>query len=98
MCVTTNFKAVEGSDVELVYSSVTFSPDGRWQANGAVEIADETMECTEVGTWTMDPADSETTASMTWVIEKTTCAGREAGEQRVSLSLLGNGSYKVDFR
>ena len=93
-----NFKAVEGSDAELVYTSFTFAPDGRWQAQGAVEIADETMECTEAGTWTMDPAESETTASMTWVLAKTNCAGRSPGEQRVRLSLLKDGSYKVDFR
>ncbi len=92
------FKPVEGDDVELAYSSFTFSPDGTWTANGAVEIMDESMECVEQGTWTMDPAESESTATMTWVLSKTNCAGRESSEQRVRLTLEKNGEYQVDFR
>jgi len=92
------FKPVEGDDVELVYSSFTFNPDGTWAASGAVEIMDETMECVEGGTWSMDPAESESTASMTWVIDKTNCAGREPTEQRVRLTLEKNGEYQVNFR
>ena len=93
-----SFKPVEGDDVKLVYSSFTFDPDGSWQANGAVEIMDETMECLEAGTWTMDAADSESTASMTWNRVKTNCAGRDPGEQRVKLTLKKDGSYEVELR
>lgn len=93
-----NFRAVEGDDVKLTYTSFTFDPDGSWQARGAVEIADEKMECQEAGSWTMDAADDDSTASMTWNRVKTNCAGREAGEQRVKLTLKKDGSYNVDFR
>jgi hypothetical protein len=57
------------------------------------------MECVETGDWTMDPAEDEDTASMTWTINKTNCAGREVGTvQRVRMTLLKDGSFKVEFR
>lgn len=91
-------KPVEG-DVKLTYNSLKFSPEGTWAANGIVEIADEGMECIESGTWTMEPAASDSTATVAWTIDKTTCAGREAGgETRAELTILDGGSYKMKMR
>lgn len=91
-------KPVEG-DVKLTYNSLNFAPEGTWSAAGIVEIADEGMECMESGTWTMEPAVSDATATVAWTIDKTSCAGREAGgETRAELTLLDSGSYKMKMR
>ena len=66
------------------------------QMTGRVEIMDEYVDCEESGTWTMDPADSESTASMTWQLEKTSCPGREGGKEiRVKITIERDGSYEI---
>jgi hypothetical protein len=89
----------DSGDVEFKYTRLTFNPDNTWVATGYVAVIDERVDCKEVGSWQMDPAESETTANMTWTIEKTTCPGREAGrELRLSMSILANGQFKVKMR
>ena len=73
----TSFRPIDGGGASLIYDRLTFAPDGTWTATGSVTAADEKMECVETGDWTMDPAEDEDTASMTWTINKTNCAGRE---------------------
>ena len=94
------FKPVDAAGgASLVYSSLTFKPDGSWQALGEVSVADESMPCQETGTWTMDPATSKDTAQMTWSMSKTSCAGREAPlDLRLEVTILDSGSIKVKFR
>lgn len=93
------FRPVEGDGIKLEYSSMEFKPDGSWFATGAVSVADETMECKERGAWTMDPAVDANNADMSWTVEQTNCAGREAGtEQRLQMSILDSGQFKVKFR
>ncbi|MCP4803715.1 MAG: hypothetical protein GY913_14965 [Proteobacteria bacterium] len=93
------FRPVEGDGIKLEYDSFSFSPDGSWFATGAVSVADETMECKERGTWTMETAVDSDTADMGWTVEDTSCAGREAGaEQRLQMTILDNGQFKVKFR
>jgi hypothetical protein len=47
----------------------------------------------------MDPAESATTADMTWHIKKTTCPGREADRDlRLQLSILNDGAFKTKMR
>jgi predicted small lipoprotein YifL len=89
----------DSGEVEFEYTKLTFAPDNSWQAVAYVAIMDERVDCKELGTWTMDPAESATTAGMTWNIEKTTCPGREAGrELRLQMTILGDGSFKVKMR
>jgi len=83
----------------LTYSSMSFRPDGTWHAAGSVAIGEDSMECNEQGAWTMEPAEQASTATMMWSLETTDCAGRKSGnEQRVQMSILKNGQYKVLFR
>ncbi len=96
----TNFRPSDAmGGAVLTYSSLSFRPDGSWHAAGQVAIGEDSMECNEQGSWSMEPADQATTATMTWSVETTDCAGRKAGtEQRVQMSILANGQYKVLFR
>ena len=93
------FRPVEGDGIKLEYDSFVFKPDGSWVATGAVSVADESMECKEVGSWTMDPAETKDTATMTWTMDNTNCAGRSVPhEQRVEVTILDTGQFKVKFR
>jgi len=93
------FRPVEGDGIKLEYSSFTFKPDGTWVALGAVSVADESMECKETGNWAMDAAETKDTATMTWTMNSTNCAGRETPhEQRVEVTILDGGQFKVKFR
>ena len=96
----TNFKPSDAmGGAVLTYNSLSFRPDGSWHAAGAVAIGEDSMECNEQGSWSMEPAEQASTATMTWSLESTDCAGRKSGtEQRVQMSILNNGQYKVLFR
>lgn len=75
----------------LTYRSLRFKADGSWSASGEVAIADEEMECAESGEWTMDAAETETKAMVNYTIDRTDCAGREAGsDQRVMIDINGD--------
>jgi hypothetical protein len=83
---------------QIVYSHLKFRPEGAWAATGYVEAGDEKIDCSETGTWTMDPATNETTATMTWKTATTDCAGREpGGEQRVEVTITGS-TINTSFR
>ena len=95
-----NFKPTDAmGGAVLTYGSMSFRPDGTWHAAGSVAIGEDSMECNEQGSWTMEPAEQATTATMTWSVETTDCAGRKSGtDQRVQMSILNNGQYKIMFR
>ena len=83
----------------FVYQTMSFEPDNTWKSAGYVEVVDERMECTEAGHWSMEPAASPTEATVTWVVDKTDCPGREAGEKvRAVVKLLDDGGIDVIFR
>ena len=82
----------------LIYDTLTFSTDNTWQAQAAIEIMDEKMECIEKGTWRMDPAESSNVASMVWTIDSTDCPARTAPDEiRLKVTIEGNG-IQVAFR
>ncbi len=86
------------SGATFKYTSLKFGADGTFAAVGYVEIADERMDCQESGPWTMDPAESATVASLSWKIEKTNCAGRDAGTEyraKVDLSDTSNPQFSM---
>lgn len=76
-----NFSPSGGAGAKFMYNTLQFKADGSFSAAGFVEMDDEKMDCTETGTWGMDPADSKTSATINWKVEQTNCAGRDAGEQ-----------------
>jgi hypothetical protein len=43
----------------IVYTHLKFRDEGVWAATGYVEAQDEKMDCSETGTWTMEPATSQ---------------------------------------
>ena len=94
----TNHKAVDGDGVKLVYAQLSFEGDGSWNANGAVEVMDEEMECTESGTWSMSPASSSTVASVEWTLGKTNCAGRDTGTVVRAEATLSKSGWDLKFR
>ncbi len=85
-------------DGVLKYELMSFQADATWSAQAAVEIADERMDCTEGGGWSLDPATSEDNATITWTVEETNCPGREAGDLQRALVDLSGGSFNVAFR
>ena len=95
----TDFKPSDGGGASMVYSSLRFGADNRFTASAYVAIADERMECTESGPWTMEPAESDSTATVALTIEKTDCPGRDAGKPlRMRLTLGKSGVDEVQFR
>jgi hypothetical protein len=83
----------------IVYTHLKFREEGVWAATGYVEAQDEKMDCSETGTWTMEPATSESTATMTWKTQTTDCVGREAGgEQRMLVTLKEDNKIEADYR
>lgn len=95
----TGLEPTGGDDVVFEYTSLTFSADGRWKAEGYVEASFEKMECMEVGTWTIDEATRNDTATMNWTVSKTNCAMRENGTtQRVQMTIPKSGPPKIMFR
>lgn len=84
----------------LTYQTITFAADNSWSADGVVSVMDEEMDCIEKGTWMMDPAQSETSANMTWTITSTDCPSRVAPiEMRLQLILTGTeAGINANFR
>jgi hypothetical protein len=73
------FRPGDAGGAEFRYDSLTFAADNTFQAAAFVEMDGERMDCTESGSWKMDPAESEKAAVVEWTIVKTNCAGRESG-------------------
>ncbi len=94
----TNFKPSDGAGALFKYDTMDFAGDNTWSGAGFVEMGGERMECTESGKWSMDPAVSASEADMTWTLDATDCAGREAGaDTRVNITLNDDG-WDVAFR
>jgi len=84
---------------DIVYTHLKFRDEGVWAATGYVEAQDEKMDCSETGTWTMEPATSQSTATMTWKTSTTDCIGREpGGEQRMLVTLKDDNKIDADYR
>jgi hypothetical protein len=94
-----DFKPSSGGGGEITYTHLKFREEGVWAATGYVEAQDEKMDCSETGTWTMEPATSQSTATMVWKTSTTDCVGREpGGEQRVLVTLKDDNKIDVDYR
>jgi len=97
--VTANFAPTDADGAAFEYTSLQFRGDGSWHAEGYVEAMDERMECTESGTWSMTAADSKTVATVAWIVNDTTCVGRDQGtETRAQLTISTRGIESAMFR
>lgn len=94
-----SFSPADTGGAKFKYDSMTFSADNTWKADAWVEFDEEKMECTESGKWSMEPAESDKVATVQWSVDKTDCAGRDAGaEVRAQLTLSKDGSIEAKFR
>ena len=87
-----DFKPTDSAGAKFLYSTLNFGADNNWLAKGYVEMDGERMDCTETGTWSMEPAESDKVATVTWKVDKTDCAGRDAGQtSRAKMTLDKSG-------
>jgi hypothetical protein len=86
------------SGAKFLYTALNFNPDNTWRAEGYVEMMDEKMECTEVGTWSMDPAESASKAAINLTINTSDCVSREAGHVSRYLATIEGGTIDVSYR
>jgi hypothetical protein len=96
----TDFRPTDGSGASFTYRTMKFRGKGNaWESDAEMNAGGETIQCQEFGTWTMDPAEDETTAMMTWKMEKTTCAGRPStADMRVKVTIDEKGNYDIKIR
>lgn len=93
------FRPSDSGGAKFEYNTLSFEADNSWNAAGYVEIMDERMECTESGTWSMEPAESAKTATVAWTVSKTDCPSRESGvELRAVMTLGKSGIEDLKFR
>lgn len=94
-----NFSPSDTSGAKFLYNTLAFRGDGTFAAAGYVEMEDEKMECAESGPWTMEPATSSSVATVSWTVEKTNCAGRDAGQvMRAEVKLQEGADPVFSFR
>ena len=92
-----DFRPSDGG-AEFKYTEASFGAGKVFLAKGFVEMDGERMDCTETGTWKMDAADTDRSASVEWTIAKTDCAGRDAGASvRVKMTIDKDG-VDTEFR
>jgi len=85
------------SDFEFL--TMSFAGDGTWAATAKLVAGVEDIECNEVGSWKIAEVTDATQATVELTVTKTACANRENGaEQRILMSILNDGSYKIAYR
>ena len=93
-----SFSAVDGGGASVMMRSMRFKADNTWAGSGYTDFGEERMDCSESGTWTMEPASSATVATVSWKLEQTDCVGRTAGtENRAVFTIVGE-DIEVAFR
>jgi hypothetical protein len=92
------FRPTDNAGATFVYHEMKFRPNNTWEAQAEMTAEGEAFNCQESGTWTMDKAESESTAMMTWKMDKTTCAGRpDSADMRVKVT-IEKGEYDIKLR
>ena len=81
------------------YSMFSFSKDNTWGGAATLTIIDESVNCEESGTWSMESAESASTATITWVVQETDCPGREKGKSlRAKATIDDKGKISLLIR
>jgi hypothetical protein len=95
----TDFRPSDAGGAKFVYSAFKFQGDNSWTADAYVEIDEERMECTESGKWTMEKAESDKVAVVSWSVDSTDCPGRESGSTpRVQFTISKSGDVSAEWR
>ena len=92
-----NIRPMSAGSARFVYDTLDFQPDNTWQGVGYIEIAGERMDCTESGTWSMEPAESSSVAVMIWTVQSTDCINQTEGDRRYRVTISG-GSISLEYR
>ncbi len=93
-----DFRPTDAPGARFTYRTIDFRGDNTWVAIAQMEAAGETLDCKEAGTWAMDSTDDEHTATMSWKLDKTSCAGRPSENTlRVKVN-IEKGEYRIVFR
>lgn len=95
----TDIRPTDNGDMPFVYKTLTFSAENNgWLADAVLGQGADSIPCQEIGTWKLEEVKSDTTAVMTWALNKTTCAGRAANNvMRVEVTIK-DGAYDVSMR
>jgi hypothetical protein len=94
-----DFKPTDNSDALFIYKTMTFKANNAWNAQGELTAQGEKVECVERGTWKMDGASANDTATMEWAVDYTNCPGRPANNiMRVKVNISQSGVYTIQFR
>lgn len=81
------------------YTTFQFKKDNSWKGAVTLTIIDESVTCTESGSWSMEKADSDNVATVSWTILDTDCPGREKGKTiRGQMTITGEGKVEMLMR
>lgn len=93
-----SFKPVDNGGASFVYVTMSFRADNSWVTTARMGDGEDTIECKEEGTWTMEPAESAAVAMMTWHMTRSTCPGRPP-ETIMRTKVAADGTdYRIYFR
>jgi len=93
-----NFRPEDTGGLKLKYLALDFQTDGSWTADASMtDPFDEATLCTEGGSWTMETAESDTTATVTWSLQETNCIARSAGGEIRAKLVIGKGGSLEAF-
>ena len=93
------FRPTDGEGAKFEYDTLSFDAGNTWKAAGFVEIMDEKMECSESGTWAMEPAESAKVATVSWKVTASDCPGVDKDrESRAVLTVGKAGIEDIKFR
>ncbi len=94
-----DIRPMDSGEMAFVYKSLSFTAENNgWMAEAVVGQGQDSFTCQEFGAWEIVTAESAESGTMNWTVNKTTCAGREAGKSiRVKVGLK-DGNYDVSFR
>lgn len=93
----TNIRPMSAGSARFVYETLDFQPDNTWRGEGYIEIAGERMDCVESGSWSMEPAESNSVAVMIWNVGSTDCINQTEGDRRYRVTISG-GSISLEYR
>jgi hypothetical protein len=93
-----NFSPADNTGMAFVYVTLTFRSDNTWVALSRLGDGDESVDCKETGTWTMEPATSASSAAMEWKLTETTCPGRPKNNIMRAMVSIEGGEYRISFR
>lgn len=88
----------ESPSTKLVYTQMTFEKDNSWAAKAQLRTLNESVDCVEGGTWSMDPADGPKKATLSVNVARTNCASRDPGVKMRLGVTVSEGKYDIQMR